>query len=349
MSEHWVTGGLTAVMVLVLTLPFFSHSVEEQLEVFLFITGVLAVTISGLWSLHLLHAALVDPIRITVAVLIAGLIFRLIRPKIGLWTNRLAGQIGFSPSFFVIVVGLGLLSSFITAIIAALILAEVISALRLPRNVELRLVVMACFSIGLGAVLTPLGEPLSTIAVAKLSGEPYHAGFFFLLRLLGKWVIPMIVGLGLLTAFLPNKHEVKDAAFTEDKPEQTRDILIRAMKVYLFVLALVLLGTAFTPIVDRYLVRVPAGGLYWINMVSAVLDNATVTAAEITPNMPEQTIRMVLLGLLIAGGMLIPGNIPNIICANKLAIRSSEWARFGIPLGLVLMTGTFVVLLAIGL
>ena len=58
----------------------------------------------------------------------------------------------------------------------------------------------------------------------------------------------------------------------------------------MFILALVFLGTAFTPIVDRYLTRIPAAGLYWINIVSAVLDNATVTAAEITPRMSEQTI-----------------------------------------------------------
>jgi len=345
MGEHWVTGGLMTIMALVLTLPFFSHRVEKQLELFLFITGVLSVTISGLWSWHLVRAALVDPIKITLAVLVAGLLFRLIRPKIGGWANLLARQVGFAPLFFVVVVGVGLLSSFITAIIAALILAEIVSALRLPRDVELRVVVIACFSIGLGAVLTPLGEPLSTIAVAKLAGEPYHAGFFFLLGLLGKWVIPLILGLGLLTALLPNGHEVREPTLTEDKPEQTRDIVIRAMKVYLFILALVFLGTAFTPIVDRYLTRIPAVGLYWINIISAVLDNATVTAAEVTPMMSEQTIRTILLGLLIAGGMLIPGNIPNIICANKLAIKSGEWARVGVPLGLVLMTGTFVVLL----
>jgi predicted cation transporter len=323
--------------------------VEKQLELFLFLTGVLSVTISGLWSWHLVHAALVDPIKITLAVLIAGLLFRLVRPKIGVWANLLAGWVGFAPLFFVVVVGLGLLSSFITAIIAALILAEIVSALRLPRDVELRLVVIACFAIGLGAVLTPLGEPLSTIAVAKLAGEPYHAGFFFLLGLLGKWVIPLILGLGLLTALLPSGHKVRDPALTEDKAEQTRDIVVRAMKVYLFILALVFLGTAFTPIVDRYLTRIPAVGLYWINIVSAVLDNVTATAAEVTPMTSEQTIRTILLGLLIAGGMLIPGNIPNIVCANKLGIKSSEWARVGVPLGLVLMTGTFVVLLLIEL
>jgi predicted cation transporter len=75
------------------------------------------------------------------------------------------------------------------------------------------------------------------------------------------------------------------------------------------------------------------------------LDNATLTAAEISPLMPEETIKDALAGLLIAGGMLIPGNIPNIICANKLSIKSREWAVFGVPLGMVIMVGFFIFLL----
>jgi len=345
MNEVWVTGGLVTIIGLVLALPFLSRKVEKQLEAFLFIMGVLSVTISGLWSWHLVGKALVEPIKITLAVLIAGLVFRFVRSKVGKWASAFAERFGFGALFFIIVVGLGLLSSVITAIIAALVLAEVISALRLPRTLEVRLVVIACFSIGLGAVLTPIGEPLSTIAVGKLSGEPYHAGFFFLLKLLGKWMIPLVLGLGLLSAFLPNKHEGKGSTLTEDKPEETRDMFIRAFKVYVFVLALVFLGTGFTPVVDKYLTRVSAYALYWVNIISAILDNATLTAAEITPAMSEATIKAALAGLLIAGGMLIPGNIPNIICANKLSIKSREWAVFGIPLGMVLMIGFFIFLL----
>jgi predicted cation transporter len=55
-----------------------------------------------------------------------------------------------------------------------------------------------------------------------------------------------------------------------------------------------------------------------------------------------------LMGLLIAGGMLIPGNIPNIIAAGKLEITSREWAEVGIPLGLVLMVIFFVFLFVPG-
>ncbi len=345
MNEHLVTGGLATIIALVLALPFLSHRVEKQLEAFLFVMGGLAVTISGLWSLHLVKEALVEPIKITLAVLVAGLIFRQIRSKVGWWAHLFAQRFGFSALFFLIVVGLGLLSSVITAIIAALVLAEITSALRLPRRAEVRLVVIACFSIGLGAVLTPLGEPLATIAIGKLKGEPYNADFFFLFRLLGKWVIPLVLGLGVLSIFPRGRHEVADPGLTEDKPEHSRDIFIRALKVYVFVLALVFLGTGFTPLVDKYLATASPYALYWINIVSAILDNATLTAAEITPLMSQKTIQLALLGLLIAGGILIPGNIPNIICASKLKIQSKEWAALGVPLGLIMMVGFFVVLL----
>ena len=82
-------------------------------------------------------------------------------------------------------------------------------------------------------------------------------------------------------------------------------------------------------------------------MISAVLDNATLAAAEISPAMTPDMIRAILLGLLISGGMLIPGNIPNIIAAGKLNITSKEWARFGVPVGLVSMAVYFVVLFVI--
>src|SRR6266478_4437295 len=79
-------------------------------------------------------------------------------------------------------------------------------------------------------------------------------------------------------------HGAEDSmpGLTEDRPENIKGVVIRAFKVYLFVMALVLLGTGLTPIVDKYLIHVTAPALYWINMVSAVLDNATLAAAEIS-------------------------------------------------------------------
>ena len=345
-QEFLVLGGLAVVMAVVLLGPFLVKKVEEELEAFLFIMGIASVSISKLWSWHLVHEALVDPINISLAVLVAGLGFRFIRPKIKKWTDIAVRRLGYGMVFFILVAGLGLLSSVITAIIAALILAEVMSALKLVRNFEIKIVIIACFSIGLGAALTPLGEPLATIAVSKLKGEPHNADFFFLVRLLGIWVIPLVLGLAAWTAFFRNPAG-GEPTLIEDKPENYFDVVLRAGKVYLFVMALVLLGTGFMPIVEKYLVNVSAHTLYWINIISAILDNATLTAAEMTPAMPTETIKELLLGLLIAGGMLIPGNIPNIICAGKLSIKSKEWAKFGIPLGLAIMIGIFIIQLII--
>ncbi len=337
--------GLLTVLALVLILPFSVRTVEEELELFLLIMGVAAVSISGGWSAKLIAEALHEPLLISIAVLLAGLLFRSLRQRLRRWVQNGVKHLGYRVVALLLVTGLGLLSSVITAIIAALVLAEAITVLRLPRKVEVQLVVLACFSIGLGAALTPVGEPLSTIAIARLRGEPHHADFFFLLRLLGPWVLPLVLGLGVWAALLKGSDKEGAKGLSEDKSETLTDIVIRAAKVYGFVVALVLLGHGFGPLVDRYLVGVSPYALYWINMISAILDNATLTAAEISPRMDALTIRDLLLGLLISGGMLIPGNIPNIICAGKLGIRSKEWAVFGAPVGLALMTLVFGLLL----
>ena len=106
-------------------------------------------------------------------------------------------------------------------------------------------------------------------------------------------------------------------------------MVIRAIKVYVFVMALLLLGGGMKVVIDKYVLGISPEILYWVNMVSAILDNATLTAAEMSPAMSMVQIQAVLMGLLIAGGMLIPGNIPNIISAGKLGISSKEWAKAG--------------------
>src|SRR5699024_8611869 len=83
---------------------------------------------------------------------------------------------------------LGFISSIVTAIVAAIILVSIVAILPLDRKSEIRLVILACFAIGLGAVITPIGEPLSSIVVSKLDVE-----FFYLLTLLDTSVVPMVV------------------------------------------------------------------------------------------------------------------------------------------------------------
>jgi predicted cation transporter len=109
----------------------------------------------------------------------------------------------------------------------------------------------------------------------------------------------------------------------------------------------VLLGEGFRPLVIWFFTKIPAAALYWINMVSAILDNATLTAIEINSSMAISQIVAIAMGLLIAGGMLVPGNIPNIVSASRLKISMKEWAVIGIPVGLVTMIIYFLVLLPV--
>jgi predicted cation transporter len=339
-----IYAGLFLILALVLTLPFLVKKIEEELELFLFLMGCVALTLTKQWSGTLVEEALVEPVKITAAVLIAGFLFRSIQKPLTENIGRMVRATGIRSFVFLLIVALGFLSSAATAIVTSIILVEIINCLKLDRKTEIRIVVLTCFSIGLGAALTPIGEPLSTIVIAKLKGEPYHADFFFLFRHLKGYVLIGIASFGLLGMMFTSPGPQGAPRLSEGRNESAKDILLRTGKVYLFVMALVFLGTGFKPIIDAFILKISYRGLYWINTVSAVLDNATLAAAEMSPNMSILQIKAALLGLLISGGMLIPGNIPNIISAGKLKIKSSEWARFGVPLGLAFMCVYFFLL-----
>jgi predicted cation transporter len=336
-----VDMGLFGIFLLVLLCPFFIKKVEEQLEAFLFVMGVSAVTIANAWHMELVMEAIEEPIikGIVPAVLVAGLIFYYGRSHAQRIMNVLLDKIPLKILVFFVVVVLGLCASLITAIIAALVLVEVVSLMPLDRKTKINLTVVACFSIGLGAALTPVGEPLSTIAITKLQGPPYHAGFTFLIDTVGTYIIPGILAFGVLSTVVVGKKTTEKQMddMVAKGGDTLRDVAMRGAKVYLFVMALLLLGSGFKIIIDTYLIHIPSMILYWVNMSSAVLDNATLTAAEIGPSMHIDQIKAILMGLLVSGGMLIPGNIPNIISANKIGITSKEWARTGVPIGLVAM------------
>ncbi|MBO0586964.1 DUF1646 family protein [Sporosarcina sp. E16_8] len=335
--------GLSIILILVLVLPFTVKLVERNLEVFLFIMGISAVLVSQVLDSALIVKAIKDPLHITLAVIFAGLLFRWLQKPFEKSIRGMSKAIPFRLFLALIVIVLGILSSIITAIIAAIVLVAIVGVLRLDRKSEIRLVIIACYSIGLGAVLTPIGEPLSTIATSKLDAD-----FFYLLRLIGPDIIPGVISFGILAAIIIKPSNKLNNLKVNRGTESYMDIIIRGIKVYLFVMALTLLGAGFEPFIERYLLDLNPLILYWINMISAVLDNATLAAAEISPVMNDSTIKALLLGLLISGGMLIPGNIPNIIAAGKLHINSSEWARFGLPIGLIAMVIYFVVIVTVG-
>ena len=221
---------------------------------------------------------------------------------------------------------------------------EFITVLPLHRHAEINLTIIACFAIGLGSVDTPRRTVVDHRRL-KLSGQPYHADF-----LLGKtawlYVVPAVIVLAIAAIFLVREapEDTEETLGAEEDGDKLSDVFIRAAKVYIFVMALIFLGAGFKPLIDTYLLKLPSQILFWVNMVSAILDNATLAAAEIGPTLSEAQIKSALLGLLIAGGMLIPGNIPNIIAAHALHITSTEWAKLGAPLGLAIMAVTAVLL-----
>ena len=335
--------GLIVIFLLVLLLPLTLRIVEKNLELFLFTMGLLAATISGGMNGALFIKGAMDPIKITVAVFVAGLLFKWLHVPLEKLIRGVCRIVPFRAFMALSVILLGLISSLITAIIAALVLVQIFTVLRLERKYEIRLVVLACYSIGLGAALTPIGEPLSTIAISKLGED-----FFFLINLIGFEVLTALLVLGFLAAILVKTPKMGEVVYSRDgNTEGYEEILNRALKIYFFVMGLTFLGAGFQPLIHLFFLDLDPGFLYWINMISAILDNATLAAAEISPVMDHVTIRAILLGLLISGGMLIPGNIPNIIAAGKLKITSKEWARFGLPLGMVLMLIYFILLFCI--
>jgi predicted cation transporter len=345
--DSTLTIGLSLIFSIVLFGPFLNKTIESNLEAFLFIMGVISATLAQAWTAEIIYEGLIAPINITLAVLGAGVLFHYLRGLIGHGMRRVLIAVPLPVVVCLGIVILGLISSVVSAIIAALLLVEFITVLPLHRHAETNLTIIACFAIGLGAALTPLGEPLSTIVVSKLSGAPYHATFYYLFKLLGLYVIPAVAVLGIGGIFLVHESVDDTGASLAAEPyqETLSEVLLRSIKVYIFVMALIFLGAGFKPLIDAYLTKVSSQGLLWLNMVSAVLDNATLAAAEIGPSLNETQIKSALLGLLISGGMLIPGNIPNIIAAHALHIKSTEWAKLGVPLGLVIVTVTAVLLL----
>ncbi|WAM34962.1 DUF1646 family protein [Caldicellulosiruptor morganii] len=338
--------GLIVLLLIILFLPFFVKAVEHNLEYFLFIMGIIGVVISKQMSLDLFEHILKNHLLyyITFAVLIAGMLFFFFRNKINTMIELLTRRISIQFFVFIVIIILGLSSSFITAIIASLLLTEIMHHTPLDRNTKIKVIVLACFAIGFGAALTPVGEPLATITISKLKAD-----FFYLARAVGVEIIITTLLMAFLAALVVKKASKVDKDEFTESVETIKDVFLRAFKVFVFVFALELLGTAFKPLIDLYIIKLDARILYWVNMISAIVDNATLAAAEISRDMTDEQVRAIILGMIISGGMLIPGNIPNIISAGKFKIKSKEWARIGVPIGLVLMSVYFVLVFIIKL
>ena len=127
-------------------------------------------------------------------------------------------------------------------------------------------------------------------------------------------------------------------------PLSAHSMLRRTWHVYLFVAALHLISTGLRPFAQSTIAHLSGKILFWANSVSVIIDNATLAAIEVTPEVTINNLMYMVIGLAAFGSMLVQGNLPNIVAAEKLGIKSREWARVAVPAGLALMGGYFVAL-----
>src|SRR5699024_12873081 len=111
-----------------------------NLEVFLFIMGVASVIVSQTFTTELLTDALLSPINITLAVLVAGLLFRWFQNTIEQAVLKISEAMPFRLFMGLFVIVLALLSRIITAIVAAIILVSVLLFLHLHKNMKSNIV-----------------------------------------------------------------------------------------------------------------------------------------------------------------------------------------------------------------
>jgi predicted cation transporter len=316
------------VLVLMLFCPLAIHWIERNIEIYILVIGVIATILAGGFERTVVEHALTEPILITLAVIIAAIAFSYLREYLERIFARLRRRMARAILAGISIFLLAMASSIITAIVAAIVLVEIVRLLHLEGAARVRVTVAACFAIGMGAAMTPIGEPLATLAASALK-----LPFLGLFDLLAPWIIPGALAASILGGIFA-RGDYLEATTQSAVRESPLAALMQGLRVYGFVAGLVLVSHAYAPLAVEIVARLSNDALFWANTVSAALDNATLVALEVH-NMTLVRAREAILALLISGGMLIPGNIPNIISAVPLKIGSVAWARIGIPIGLI--------------
>src|SRR5260370_25593126 len=151
----------TAILIILLFAPFILAPVERNLEACFFLLGIIAVTLGGLWGWELGRHAATESIPITIAVIVAGSLFGLTRERLDRGFVRMRAAMPRSLLTALTIFTIGILSSVITAIIAALLLVEMAGLLRLGQDKPDRGVIVGCFAVGFGSARTPPRRPLA--------------------------------------------------------------------------------------------------------------------------------------------------------------------------------------------
>ena len=342
----WMNILLGIVALHLLIMPLTSRWVESHLELFLLAIGAVAVMVSGGWSGELVHKTLSSPVYVSFIVVVVSVIFnnysRYIFRVLFAFFRALEPRYSFALLVFL----LGMTSSLVSVTVSALILAEVLQVVNLEQDTTVKITVFACYAIGLGAVLTPLAEPMGLVINSALSGPPHYADFFFLLRHFFSWIAPAVCGLAVAAGYVARHAGTTMQMHIREDKENYTSILRRTLHIYMFVAALTLISAGLRPLAQSTITHLGGKVLFLANAVSVIIDNATLAAIEIVPTISSTDLTYMVIGLAAFGSMLVQGNLPNIVAAEKLGIKSREWASVAVPTGLVLM-GIYFVLLSI--
>ena len=343
-TPWWINALLGIVVANLLVWPIALRWVESHLEIFLLMVGAAAVTISGGWRVDFIYETLQYPVNVAFIVLVVSVIFnnysRYIFRVLFAFFRKLEPQYSFALLVFL----LGITSSLVSVTVAALVLAEVLKVVNLERLSTVRITVFACYAIGLGAVLTPLAEPLGLIINNALTGAPHFADFFFLMRHFFVWIAPAILLLSAAAGYSARHAGTTMQMHIREDKETYGSMLRRTWHIYMFVAALNLISAGLRPLAQSTITHLGGKVLFLANAVSVIIDNATLAAIEIVPTISMNDLIYMVIGLAAFGSMLVQGNLPNIVAAEKLGIKSREWASVAVPTGLVLMGAYFIIL-----
>ena len=333
---------LTVIVINLLVWPLVSKWVENHLEIFLLIVGIAAVTVTGGWSKDFIYQTLNAPVNVAFIVLVVSVIFNYYSRYIFRVLFVLFRYLEPQYSFAVLIFLLGMTSSVFSVTVAALVLAEILQVVNLEREQTVKVTVYACYAIGLGAILLPLAEPLGLVIHNQLSSGLHKVDFFFMLRHFFWWIAPGVGALAFAAGYTVRQVNTNIQLHIREDKEDYKSMLRRTWHIYLFVAALHLISTGLRPFAQSTVVHISGKLLFWANSASVVIDNATLAAIEVTPSVTLNNLMFMVLGLVAFGSMLVQGNLPNIVAAEKLSIKSREWARVAVPVGAVLTAFYFV-------
>src|ERR1039458_5446439 len=127
------------ILVLLLFGPLAIAKIEHNIELYCLALGVLAHLLGAGFTRELISEALHEPVAISVAVIVAALLFGWTRRRLDRVFNRLRARVSRPVLTAAAIFAIASISSVITAIVAALVLVEVIGLLHIARDQRLRL------------------------------------------------------------------------------------------------------------------------------------------------------------------------------------------------------------------